>query len=92
LNANNQPIPGVTIEVVGIHGTQGRHVGMVGEDGTYAVPLARFADLPHSEWYIAVFEGDEEVSERFHWTATASCQSRDSGDSQVLWVHWKLIE
>ena len=92
LDANNSPLPGVTIEAVGIHGTQGRHVGTVGENGTYAIPLAQFSDLPHSEWYIAVFEGGEEVSERFHWTATAACQSNDSGDSQVLWVHWKLIE
>ena len=92
LNANNHPLPGVTIEAVGIHGTQGRDVGTVGEDGTYSIPLAQFSDLPHSEWYVAVFEGGEEVSERFHWTATAACQSTDSGDSQVLWVHWKLIE
>ncbi len=92
LNANNQPLPGVSIEAVGIHGTQGRHIGVVGNDGAYAIPLARFSDLPRSEWYVAVFEGDEEVSERFHWTATAACQSNDSGDSQVLWIHWKLIE
>ena len=92
LDANNRALPGVSIEAVGIHGTQGRHVGAVGEDGSYALPLARFSDLPHSEWYVAVVENDEEVSERFHWTATAACQSSDSGDSQVLWVHWKLIE
>jgi hypothetical protein len=92
LDANNRPLAGVTIEAVGIHGTQGRHVGTVGEDGTYTIPLARFSALPHSEWYIAIFEGNEEVSERFHWTATAACQSSDSGDSQVLWVHWKLVE
>jgi len=92
LNANNHPLHGVTIEAVGIHGTLGRYVGTVGEDGTYSIPLAQFSDLPHSEWYVAVFEGGEEVSERFHWTATAACQSNDSGDSQVLWVHWKLVE
>ena len=92
LDANNRPLAGVTIEAVGIHGTQGRHVGIVGEDGTYTIPLARFSELPHSEWYVAIFEGNEEVSERFHWTATAACQSSDSGDSQVLWVHWKLVE
>lgn len=92
LDASNRALSGVTIEAVGIHGTQGRHVGTVGEDGTYAIPLARFSELPHSEWYVAIFEGNEEVSERFHWTATAACQSSDSGDSQVLWVHWKLIE
>ncbi len=92
LDANNQPLPGVRIEVVGIHGTQGRHEGIVGADGAYAVWLAPLSDLPRSEWYVAVVEGDEEVSERFHWTATANCHSSDSGDSQVLWVHWKLIE
>ena len=92
LDANNNALSGVTVEAVGIHGTQGRHVGTVGQGGSYAIPLARFSDLPHSEWYVAVVDDDEEVSERFHWTATAACQSNDSGDSQVLWVHWKLIE
>lgn len=92
LDANNRPLPGVTVEVVGIHGTAGRFVGVVGDDGRYRVQMARFADLPYSEWYVAVFENDEEVSERFHWTATSACQSNDSGDSQVLRVDWKLME
>jgi len=92
LNANNLGVPGVSVEVVGIHETSGRHVVQTDAEGRYEIYLGSLGDVATGQWYVALVRDDMEVSERFHWASTPVCNSDDQGHSQHLQVDWKLIE
>ena len=92
-DASNLGIPGVTVRALGIHESTGlEFVTQTDGEGHYEAFRIPLAELASAQWAVMLMEDGREVSERFHWTSTAVCQSDDTGHSQVLRVDWKLIE
>ncbi len=92
-DASNLGVPGVTVRALGIHESTGlEFVTQTDGEGRYEAFRIPLAELASAQWAVMLMEDGREVSERFHWTSTAVCQSDDTGHSQVLRVDWKLIE
>jgi hypothetical protein len=92
-NANNIGIPNIEVRALGIHKTSGLDfTARTDAAGRYEIFRLPLPDLLAAEWAVMLMEDGREVSERFHWGSTPSCQSDDTGNSQVLRVDWKLIE
>ena len=92
-DASNLGIPGVTVRALGIHESTGlEFITQTDGEGRYEAFRIPLAELASAQWAVMLMEDGREVSERFHWTSTAVCQSDDTGHSQVLRVDWKLIE
>jgi len=92
-DASNLGVPGVTVRALGIHESTGlEFVTVTDGEGRYEAFRIPLAELASAQWAVMLMEDGREVSERFHWTSTAVCQSDDTGHSQVLRVDWKLIE
>ena len=92
-DASNLGVPGVTVRALGIHESTGlEFTTQTDGEGRYEPFRIPLAELASAQWAVMLMEDGREVSERFHWTSTAVCQSDDTGHSQVLRVDWKLIE
>jgi hypothetical protein len=92
-NANNYGMPEVEVRALGIHQTSGLDIAArTDAEGRYEIFRIPLPELLAAEWAVMLMEDGREVSERFHWGSTPSCQSDDAGNSQVLRVDWKLIE
>ena len=92
-DANNFGVSGVTVHALGIHESTGlEFITETDGEGHYEAFRIPLAELASAQWAVMLTEDGRELSERFHWTSTAVCQSDDTGHSQVLRVDWKLIE
>lgn len=92
-NANNFGLPDVEVRALGIHNTEGMefttHTDSEGRYEIFRIPLS---ELLAAEWAVMLMRDGREVSDRFHWGSTPSCESNDTGNSQALRIDWKLIE
>jgi hypothetical protein len=92
-NANNIGLPNVEVRALGIHETSGvEFTTRTDAAGNYEIFRIPLPDLQAAQWAVTVMENGREVSERFHWASTPTCESDDLGHSQILRINWKLVE
>jgi hypothetical protein len=80
------PLPGITIEVMGGDET---FTATSANDGTYNIHLGSLRDLPEgaTTWYIQLKDQDQIVSDKLGWTTSHDCG--DAEAIQVVHLEWK---
>lgn len=92
-NANTFGLSDVEVRALGIHNTEGlEFTTRTDAEGHYEIFRIPLSDLLAAEWAVMLMKNGREVSERFHWGSTPSCESDDTGNSQVIHLDWTLIE
>ncbi len=85
-DAQGNPLPGITIEVIGSDKT---FTATSANDGTYNIHLGSLRDLPEgaASWYIQLKDRDQIVSDKLGWTTSHDCS--DAEAIQVVHLEWK---
>jgi hypothetical protein len=85
-DAQGNPLPGITIEVIGENET---FTATSGSDGTYNIHLGSLRDLPDeaSVWHVQLKDKGQIVSDKLGWTTSHDCS--DAEAIQVVHLDWK---
>jgi hypothetical protein len=85
-DAQGNPLPGITIEVIGGDET---FTATSANDGTYNIHLGSLRDLPDetTAWYVQLKDKGQIVSDKLGWTTSHDCS--DAEAIQVVHLEWK---
>ncbi len=85
LDAQGNPLSGITIEVIGNDET---FTTTSGSDGEYNIHLGSLLDFPDgAAWYIQLKDKGQVVSDKLEWNISHNCD--DDDEIQVLRLEWK---
>ena len=85
LDAQDNPLEGITVEVVGEEET---YSATSDDDGNYDVHLGSLLDHPDdATWYVQLKEDGQIVSEKIEWNTSHDCEDED--EIQILHLEWR---